>query len=67
MAVQPRRGTSVTAVEASDIVSISEVRAELESYAAEVAALRMNGDAREAAEGLLQEIDEVTHPHDRNG
>ena len=65
VAVQPRRGTSVTAVEASDIVSISEVRAELESYAAEVAALRMNGNAREAAEGLLQEIDEVTHPHDQ--
>jgi DNA-binding GntR family transcriptional regulator len=65
VAVQPRRGTSVTAVEASDIVSISEVRAELESYAAEVAALRMNGDAREAAEGLLQEIDEVTRPHDQ--
>jgi DNA-binding GntR family transcriptional regulator len=63
--VQPRRGTSVTAVEASDIVSISEVRAELESYAAEVAALRMNVDAREAAEGLLQEIDEVTRPHDQ--
>jgi DNA-binding GntR family transcriptional regulator len=63
--VQPRRGTSVTAVEASDIVSISEVRAELESYAAEVAALRMNDDAREAAEGLLQEIDEVTRPHDQ--
>jgi DNA-binding GntR family transcriptional regulator len=63
--VQPRRGTSVTAVEASDIVSISEVRAELEGYAAELAALRMNGEAREAAEGLLQEIDEVTRPHDQ--
>ena len=65
VAVQPRRGTSVTAVEASDIVSISEVRAELEGYAAELAALRMNGEAREAAEGLLQEIDEVTRPHDQ--
>ena len=43
------------------------MRAELESYAAEVAALRMNGDAREAAEELLQEIDEVTHPHDQDG
>ena len=63
--VQPRRGTSVTAVEASDIVSISEVRAELEGYAAELAALRMNGETREAAEGLLQEIDEVTRPHDQ--
>jgi DNA-binding GntR family transcriptional regulator len=63
VAVQPRRGTFVTAVEAADIVNISEVRAELESYAAELAALRMNGEARGAAEELLQEIDEVTRPH----
>ena len=47
MAVQPRRGTSVTAVEAADIVNITEVRAELESYAAELAAMRMNDGARE--------------------
>ena len=65
VAVQPRRGTFVTGVEASDIVSISEVRAELESYAAELAAPRMNGEARDAAEALLQEIDEVTRPHDQ--
>jgi DNA-binding GntR family transcriptional regulator len=65
VAVQPRRGTFVTAVEASDIVNISEVRAELESYAAELAALRMNDGARAAAEELLQEIDEVTRPHDQ--
>jgi DNA-binding GntR family transcriptional regulator len=65
VAVQPRRGTFVTGVEASDIVSISEVRAELESYAAELAALRMAGDAREVAAELLQEIDEVTRPHDQ--
>jgi DNA-binding GntR family transcriptional regulator len=65
VAVQPRRGTFVTAVEASDIVNISEVRAELESYAAELAALRMHDGARAAAEELLQEIDEVTRPHDQ--
>ncbi|HZC13968.1 MAG TPA: GntR family transcriptional regulator [Thermoleophilaceae bacterium] len=65
VAVQPRRGTFVTAVEASDIVNISEVRAELESYAAELAALRMNGNAREGAGELLQEIEEVTRPHDQ--
>jgi DNA-binding GntR family transcriptional regulator len=66
VAVQPRRGSFVTGVEASDIVNISEVRAELESYAAELAALRMNGEARAAAEKLLQEIDEVTRPHDQD-
>jgi DNA-binding GntR family transcriptional regulator len=65
VAVQPRRGTFVTAVEAADIVNITEVRAELESYAAELAALRMNDGAREQAEQLLQEIDEVTRPHEQ--
>jgi DNA-binding GntR family transcriptional regulator len=65
VAVQPRRGTFVTAVEASDIVNITEVRAELEGYAAELAALRMDGEARAAAEALMDEIDEVTKPHDQ--
>ena len=44
VAVQPRRGTFVTPVEADDIVNISEVRAELEGYAAELAARRLDGD-----------------------
>jgi DNA-binding GntR family transcriptional regulator len=65
VAVQPRRGTSVTAVEAADIVNITEVRAELEGYAAELAAVRMNGDARSAAETLVDEIEEVTQPHEQ--
>jgi DNA-binding GntR family transcriptional regulator len=65
VAVQPRRGTFVTDVEASDIVNITEVRAELEGYAAELAALRMDGDARSAAEALVDEIDEVTRPHEQ--
>jgi DNA-binding GntR family transcriptional regulator len=65
VAVQPRRGTFVTAVEASDILNITEVRAELEGYAAELAALRMNGEARAAAEALLDEIEEVTNPHEQ--
>jgi DNA-binding GntR family transcriptional regulator len=65
VAVQPRRGTFVTGVEASDIVNITEVRAELEGYAAELAALRMNGQARAAAEALVDEIEEVTKPHEQ--
>jgi DNA-binding GntR family transcriptional regulator len=65
VAVQPRRGTFVTAVEASDIVNITEVRAELEGFAAEMAALRMDGPARAAAEALVVEIEEVTRPHDQ--
>jgi DNA-binding GntR family transcriptional regulator len=65
VAVQPRRGTFVTDIEASDIVNITEVRAELEGYAAELAALRMNGEARAAAEALVDEIEEVTQPHEQ--
>jgi DNA-binding GntR family transcriptional regulator len=66
VAVQPRRGTFVTGVEAHDIVNISEVRVELEGYAAELAAARMEGEARSAAEALLEEIEEVTQPHDQD-
>jgi DNA-binding GntR family transcriptional regulator len=65
VAVQPRRGTFVTEVEAADIVNITEVRAELEGYAAELAAMRMDGDARGAAEALIEELDEVTRPHEQ--
>ena len=65
VAVQPRRGTFVTEVEASDIVNISEVRVELEAYAAELAAARMDDVASEAAGVLLSEIDEVTRPHEQ--
>jgi DNA-binding GntR family transcriptional regulator len=64
VAVQPRRGTFVSAVEASDIVNITEVRAELEGYAAELAAQRLDGDYRAAAEALLREVDELAESGD---
>jgi DNA-binding GntR family transcriptional regulator len=57
VAVQPRRGTFVTQVEASDIVHITEVRAELEGYAAELAALRMTAESSAAAKELLAEVE----------
>jgi DNA-binding GntR family transcriptional regulator len=56
VAVQPRSGTFVTGVDAADIIHISEVRADLEAQAAELAALRMAGDTRERAEALLEEV-----------
>jgi DNA-binding GntR family transcriptional regulator len=55
--VQPRRGTFVTAIEAADIQGITEVRAELEGYAAELAALRLDPETRAQAEALLSEIE----------
>jgi DNA-binding GntR family transcriptional regulator len=56
VAVQPRSGTYVTAVDAADIVHISEVRAELEAHAAELAARRLNDATRERARALLERI-----------
>jgi len=57
VAVQPRSGTYVTAVEAADIVHISEVRAELEGQAAELAARRIDGTVRERFEALLEGVE----------
>jgi DNA-binding GntR family transcriptional regulator len=57
--VQPRRGTFVTEVEAADIQNITEVRAELEAYAAELAANRLDPEMRAQGEELLREIEEL--------
>jgi DNA-binding GntR family transcriptional regulator len=67
VAVQPRRGTFVSPVEASDIVHITEVRAELEGYAAELAALRMDAETRVVAEALLDEVDHLSQTGDQDG
>jgi DNA-binding GntR family transcriptional regulator len=56
VAVQPRSGTYVTGVDAADIVHISEVRAELEAHAAELAARRLDDATRERAQTLLRRI-----------
>ncbi len=66
VAVQPRRGTFVTPVEAADIVNITEVRAGLEGYAAELAAERMDAPARQAAEALLHEVEHLSRPDDQD-
>jgi DNA-binding GntR family transcriptional regulator len=66
VAVQPRRGTFVSAVEASDIVNITEVRAELEAYAAELAARRLDDGHRAAAEALLREVEELAESGDQD-
>ena len=57
VAVQPRRGTYVTGVDAAEIIQITEVRAELEGYAADLAARRMDAGARRAAEALIEQIE----------
>jgi DNA-binding GntR family transcriptional regulator len=64
--VQPRRGTFVSAVEAADIVNITEVRAELEGYAAELAALRLDPEGHTTAEQLLHEVEKLSRPDDQD-
>jgi DNA-binding GntR family transcriptional regulator len=64
VAVQPRRGTFVAAVEAADIVNITEVRAELEGYAAELAARRLDENHRAAGEALLREVEDLAESGD---
>ena len=54
--VRPRSGTYVTDVEASDIVHIAEVRAELEAQAARLAAKRMDDTQRAVAAVLDAEL-----------
>ena len=54
--VRPRSGTYVTAVDATDIVHIAEVRAELEPQAARLAARRMTDELRAVAAGLDAEL-----------
>lgn len=66
VAVQPRRGTFVASVEAADIVNITAVRAELEGYAAELAAHRLDENHRAAAEALLREVEELGEPGDQD-
>ena len=56
VAVQPRRGTTITPVDTSDIMHITEVRADLEGLAAELAALRMTEEARDACHERLERL-----------
>jgi DNA-binding GntR family transcriptional regulator len=64
--VQPRRGTFVSEVEAADIQNITEVRAELEGFAAELAALRLDPESRVLGETLLHEVEELSRPDDQD-
>ena len=57
--VLPRRGTRVTEVQIADIVHITELRAELEGTAAELAALRLDDGERARAEELVQQLAEA--------
>ena len=57
--VRPRSGTYVTAVDATDIVHIAEVRAELEAQAARLAAKRLDATLRATATMLDAELQAI--------
>jgi DNA-binding GntR family transcriptional regulator len=63
VAVRPRRGTFVTDVHPADIEAITEVRVELEGFAAALAAKRLDAAGRQVARALLEELDW----HERDG
>jgi DNA-binding GntR family transcriptional regulator len=54
--VYPRRGIFVAGIEARDLASISEVRAELEGFAARLASARASADERVTCEALIAEL-----------
>ena len=57
--IRPRRGTYVTEVNVADIVHITEVRAELEGQAAQLAAIRMDDERRAEAGALRDELERL--------
>jgi DNA-binding GntR family transcriptional regulator len=57
--VYPRRGIFVSGVDARDLAALSEVRVELEPFAARLAATRITAADRHQLDALLAELD---HP-----
>jgi DNA-binding GntR family transcriptional regulator len=67
VAVRPRRGTFVTDVHPSDIAALTEVRAELEGFAAQLAATRLDDEGRALVTALLADVDELDREGDQDG
>ena len=67
VAVRPRRGTFVTDVHPSGIAALTEVRAELEGFAAQLAARRLDDEGRALARELLAEVDVLDSEGDQDG
>jgi DNA-binding GntR family transcriptional regulator len=62
--VYPRRGMFVSNVEVRDLAALSELRVELEGFAARLAAERATDEERDAARGLLAELDRAAGEED---
>ncbi|HWT22129.1 MAG TPA: GntR family transcriptional regulator [Solirubrobacteraceae bacterium] len=66
VAVRPRRGTFVTDVHPADIAAITEIRAELEGFAAQLAAERLDDEGRDVARMLLGAVDTLEREGDQD-
>jgi DNA-binding GntR family transcriptional regulator len=62
--VYPRRGIFVSSVNARDLASLSEVRAELESHAAALAAARATAEERTGADELIRDLERTAGERD---
>lgn len=55
--IYPRRGTFVSEIRITDLAAISEVREQLEAYAASLAAERITAEGRAELERLVEEVE----------
>jgi DNA-binding GntR family transcriptional regulator len=62
--VYPRRGIFVSSVNVRDLAALSDVRVELETFAARLAAQRRTADDLVECEALLVELDRTADEHD---
>lgn len=65
VSIYARRGTVVAPVDVRDLANVSETRIELEGLAARLAAERADAGDREAAAGLLAELEAAAEPPHR--
>jgi DNA-binding GntR family transcriptional regulator len=64
VAIYPRRGMVVAPVDVRDLASICEVRAEMEGFAAGLAAVRATGRDRDEADALVSDLQRLPEESD---
>jgi DNA-binding GntR family transcriptional regulator len=65
--VYPRRGIFVSSVNVRDLAALSEVRVELETFAAGLAAKRRTAEDLAVCAALLEELEHAGEEHDERG
>lgn len=62
--VYPRRGMFVAGIDTRDLAALNELRCELETFAARLAAIRSSDEDRAATNQLLDELNSLGHSPD---